>query len=441
MITIKSNKVRWTISGLLALLILFGTFRNVFSLAAFLIMGLMLVFCDKETNLLQIFFVMPLANIFKLSPDAQSFFTIVILVYVVLHLVLPRKATFIVILFAIYVVIGQLLSGELYLFRAIKFIFNFLFLSSVLNDRVEVRDKEIYLSYIVGNLFSSIFGLLDSSYFKIENYIGVAEFGDPDSGELVTRFTGLYADPNYYTVGIIVSLCLVVVLLHRKEISGLFCIITSVSFIYFLILTYSKSAIIMLALPFFVVLYSFRKKGNYFSIVILLALLIVAVIMVFTGKIDALDIVIERFLNSETTEGVDIDSLTTGRLSLWIMYSEHLLENIEIGFFGSGIGSAVLGRPSHNTYIDIIYYLGAFGGVLLFAILIAISEQSRKVAIKRNIMNYSVIMCIVIMYFFLSELFYFDPPFHIYLAITVLNTPMNSLNTAAEEKDLRYKTA
>ena len=441
MITIKSNKVRWTISGLLALLILFGTYRNVFSLAAFLAMGLMLVFCDKETNLLQIFFVMPLANIFKMSVDAQSFFTIVILAYVVLHLVLPRKATFIVILFALYVIIGQLFSGELYLFRAIKFIFNFLFLSSVLNDKVETKDKEIFFSYIIGNLVSSVFGLLDSSYFKIENYIGVEEFGVPEKGEFITRFTGLYTDPNYYTVGIIISLCLAVILFHRKEMHGIFFAVTSGLFIYFLIQTYSKSAIVMLALPFIMLLFTFRKKQNYFAIIASITFVVIAAILVFTGQIDAFDVVIERFMNSETTEGVDINSLTTGRVSLWMMYSEHLLKNISVGLLGSGIGSSVLGRPSHNTYIDVIYYLGAFGGGLLVAILIAISEQSRKVAIRRNIMNYSVIICIVIMYFFLSELFYFDPPFHIYLAITVLNTPMISLRTADEVKDLRYKTA
>jgi O-antigen ligase len=108
------------------------------------------------------------------------------------------------------------------------------------------------------------------------------------------------------------------------------------------------------------------------------------------------------------------------------MYTEYLIKNINVGLFGAGVGCPILNeKAAHNTYIDVFYHLGAFGGLLLAAILIAISEQSRKIAIKRSIMNYSVIICIVIMYFFLSELFYFDPPFHIYLAITVLNTPMN----------------
>ena len=168
MISIKDNKIRWGISAVLALLILFGTYRNVFSLAAFLGCCLMVFFFDKESVLLQLFFVMPIANIFKLSPGSQSFFTILILLYVVLHLVLPRKATTLVILLGVYIVVGELLAGQFNVSRTIKFICNILFLSSVLNEKVQFSKKEIFLSYIVGNYVASFFGTIDSPYFKQE---------------------------------------------------------------------------------------------------------------------------------------------------------------------------------------------------------------------------------------------------------------------------------
>ena len=124
MISIKDNKIRWGISALLSVLILFGTYRNVFSLAAFLGCCLMIFFFDKESILLQLFFIMPMANIFKLAPGIQSFFTILILLYVVLHLVLPQKATAFIILFGVYVVIVELFAGQFNLFKTIKLIFN-----------------------------------------------------------------------------------------------------------------------------------------------------------------------------------------------------------------------------------------------------------------------------------------------------------------------------
>ena len=74
-----NDKMRWTVSAVLSALILFGTYHNVFSIIAFLGVCLLLFFCERETIILQLFFIMPMANIFKMSPTSQSFFTIVLL--------------------------------------------------------------------------------------------------------------------------------------------------------------------------------------------------------------------------------------------------------------------------------------------------------------------------------------------------------------------------
>lgn len=441
MISIKSNKVRWALSGVLSILILFGTYRNVFSLAAFFICGFMMIFCDKETIILQIFYILPLANIFKLSPGVQSFFTILILAYVVLHLVLPRKATALIILFGIYVVLIELLAGQFNFFKTIKLICNVLFLSSILNGKVTINHKEVFLSYIVGNIVSSFFGLLNSGFFKIQSYIGEKGFGDPTKDNYVARFAGLYADPNYYAIGLIISLCLLVILLHRKEINLFFAVIITVPTIYFLIQTYSKSAVVMLFLPVGLLLYSLFTQKRYFSVLLLLMAAITVVILALSGQIPALELVMERFGLREATPSSDVDlnELTTGRFDLWLMYAEYLITNLKVGLFGEGIGAGYLnGFAAHNTYFDIFYYLGSAGGILLIWILGVISAQSRKTVMKRNVLNYSIMMCIIIMYFFLSELFYFDPPFQIFIAFMVLNLPMQNIinknvNILAEE--------
>lgn len=422
MIKITSNKIRWAVSAVFALLILFGTYRNVFSLAAFLGCCLMIFFCDRESTLLQLFFVMPMANVFKLSPGTQSFFTILILLYVVLHLVLPRKATMLAILFGVYVVVGELLAGQFELFKTVKLICNLLFLSSILNGKVEIRHKEFFLSYIIGNLVASVFGTINSSFFKIQAYTGVEAYGNPNSDNMVTRFIGLYTDPNYYAVGLIISLCLIVVLFHRKEIKPLPALILAMPIVYFLILTYSKSALIMLLIILSFFIYSFHSKGNYFAVIASIFSAVIVICLAMSGQIPALDVILERFSAGETSEGVDINSLTTGRFDIWLLYLKHLVNNVKTAVFGSGIASDyVEGHAAHNTYLDSLYFLGVIGSGLLISLLAVISAQSRRVAIKRNIMNYSVMICIVIMYFFLSELFYFDPPFHIFLAFVVLN--------------------
>ncbi len=428
MITIKSNKIRWAISAVLAVLILFGTYHNIFSLAALAICGLMLIFADRESILLQMFFIMPMANIFKLSPGSQSFFTIFLLVYVVLHLVLPRKATLLVVLFAVYILVAELFFESFNLFRTIKFICNVLFLSSILNSQVAIRAKEIFMSYIVGNIVASVWGLMNSSTFKIDSYIGAKEVSGTIAGEeSVIRFAGLYVDPNYYNIGLIISLCLIVILYHRREIKPVFAALMTVPIIYFLLITYSKSALFMMVIPLLAFMYSLIKNKKYASLGAVFLAVFGVFALAFSGLIPALDIVMARIEASETTTGTDINALTTGRFNLWMSYINFLINNTKLALFGSGINAQLLNaRASHNTYLDVLYHLGILGGALLLSLLMAISKQSINVKIKRNLLNYSVIICVLVMYFFLSELFYFDPPFHIFLAFLVLNLPQDS---------------
>ncbi len=428
MIRIENKFVRWCLSAVFAVLILFGTYHNIFSLAAFLLFGLLLVFCDRESVLLQIFFVMPMANIFKLSPGTQSFFTILILAYVVINFVLPRKATALVFIFGLYVVITQLIAGDFNLFRTIKLIFNVLFLSSVLNSEVKINHKEVFFSFIIGNIVASFFGMLDSSFFRIVDYVGVKEVGEirPEEGEeAIIRFAGLYADPNYYAIGIIISMCLLVILYHRSEINLFFAVLCTVPMVYFLIQTYSKSALIMMAVPLLYLMYSFMKKKKYLSLLIIILLSVFVVGLVLSGQIEALQVVMARIEMSDTSSGTDINKLTTGRFNLWITYLNYIINNIRTALFGDGVAAYLINeRASHNTYIDILYHLGVVGGGLLLACLSTISDQSRHFNIKRTIMNYSVMICMIIMYFFLGQLFYFDPPFQIFLAFVVLNLPL-----------------
>ncbi len=428
MIRIQSGFVRWGLSVVLAVLILFGTYHNIFSLAAFLLFALMLIFCDRESVLLQIFFVMPMANIFKLSPGTQSFFTILILAYVILNFVLPRKATALVFILGLYVVITQLVSGEIHIFRTIKLVCNVLFLSSVLNSEVKINHKEVFFSFIIGNLISSFFGMLDSSTFRIVDYIGINEVGEirPEEGEeAIIRFAGLYADPNYYAIGIIVSMCLLVILYHRSEINPFFAILCTVPMVYFLIQTYSKSALIMMVVPLLYLMYSLMKKKNYLGLLIIILFSVIVVGLALTGQIEALEVVLARIELSDTSSGTDINKLTTGRFDIWVSYMNYIVNSIRTSVFGNGVAAPLIdAHASHNTYIDIIYHLGVIGGGLLLGCLSIISDQSRHFKVKRNIMNYSVMICIVIMYFFLGELFYFDPPFQIFLAFVALNLPL-----------------
>ena len=418
-----NSKMQWAVSAFFAVLILFGTFNRIFAIVGFLGVCLLMFVCDRESILQQLFFIMPMANIFKMAPGSQSFFTIVLLLYVAMYFVLPRKATLLIVLFSFYIIIGQLASGGSFmLFRTVKLICNILFLSSVLNHKVQIDHKRIFFSYIIGNVVASCFGLLkDSSFFNIKAYVGEQGVEGIEFVDL-TRFTGLHADPNYYTIGMIICLCLLVVMYHRNEVKPFFAMLLTVPIVYFLIITYSKSAILMLALPMLYLIYSLFKKKKIFSVLIILILAAFAVVLALSGQIEPVNVVLSRFEAASSTDEVDINSLTTGRFDLWITYSKYMLNHYFALFIGEGINAGLIGsHGSHNTYIQVFYYLGIVGGTLLILIFMAILSQSIMKKNKKTLLNYCVVFCMCVMYSFLGELFYFDPPFHIMLAFLTLN--------------------
>ena len=147
----------------------------------------------------------------------------------------------------------------------------------------------------------------------------------------------------------------------------------------------------------------------------------------FTSNI--FDTVLSRF-----DEADDVYSLTTGRSALWMKYVRHLLSSPLTLLFGSGFGASLLdASAAHNTYLDLLYYLGVLGSVLLVMVF-KVFANVKKSSPKKNLLNYSVWICILIMYFFLSELFYFDWAFHVLLAILVYKTEV-AQNQIVEVKE------
>lgn len=414
-----NSKMQWILSAIFATLILFGTYNSIFSIFAFLGFCILIIFCDQETILLQIIFVMPMATIFKLSPGSKSLFTIVLLIYIILHFKLPKKATLLIVVFSVYIIIGQLLTGGFVLLKTIKLICNMLFLSSILDDEIPIKHKKSFLGYIIGNIVASLYGLLaDSSVFKIKAYVGEMETMGIKYGDL-TRFFGLYGDPNYYAIGMLISLCLIVALYHRSDIKPVFAIILAVTIVYFLSITYSKSAILMLFLPLVCFLLSLIKKRKIGISIICIVLSVTLISAVLSGEVDALNIVIDRF-NVDESGNVDVNSATSGRLDIWLEYANYSINDLRSLIFGEGINSQYLeGHAAHNTYLELIYNLGCIGTFLYLLFFVVVLNQCKKSTKKRLLINYSVLICIVVMYFFLSELFYFDSIFHIYFAVVV----------------------
>ena len=121
----------------------------------------------------------------------------------------------------------------------------------------------------------------------------------------------------------------------------------------------------------------------------------------------------------------DLNALTTGRFNVWVYNFEYFGEHPWQFLFGKGINSPLINNKGHhNVYIEMLWHLGLIGELMVFALLAQICHIVPRKA-KRNPMNYCVLLCPAVMYFFLSVLFYFDPPYHLMIAFTVLNLDLD----------------
>lgn len=390
-----------------------GTFYSIVSYLAFVLSVIAIVTMSKDDAVCFMMLIMSFANIFKSSPQSQSFFTYLVLFYVLWFFM---KKTCMSKIFALslallvaFLTLQMVVSINM--LRIIKFVANILFVYIAVNSYDNHSVKKLSLFYIIGVALSSSVAVLDIIP-NLNGYIGGKETWIQDVQ--ISRFAGLYADPNYYAVNVIISLCLIVVLNYKKELSAALTIFLGALMTIFAILTLSKSAFVMLLLPLFLLLYSKVKSRKYFVFLSTLIVSIIFALQIFAGKIEMFSDILYRF-----NKATDIDSLTTGRSYLWRDYIDFLFENPIQLLFGGGFGAGVLnGRAAHNTYIDLIYYLGIVGTMLMLLVFGVIIDIKKNTA-KLNLFNCSIWICIALMYFFLSQLFYFDWAFHIVIAILI----------------------
>lgn len=413
-------------STILAVMILFGTLNLVFMIAAFLI-GIIAILRNplKYTGCL-IVFLLPMAGIFKLSPDSMSLFTFweffLILYWMYLKRFLVNKLEMRALVFFAYLFIVEAANGALAINANIKLVAGCLILLIFMQLEYEKMYKLLFLSYILGYIVSSFFRLLDGNPFAISAFVMTKE--TRVGVDYFNRFSGLYGDPNYYCINIIIALILVVILLRAKRIKLLSAVALAVPLLWFAALTNSKSAFLMLVVPAALFIQVFWERKNYVLFVLSIITVISFMFWVFSGKIALFNVVLERL---KTGSDLGLNSLTTDRSAIWKDYfnffNSHLLSDI----FGRGLGYITLNSAAaHNTYIDLLYQLGAVGTAWLMSVIAGGFKQYRS-NYNRSIVNYGVLICIMAMYLFLSELQFWDPPFHFIICFVALNIDLKNI--------------
>ena len=221
-------------------------------------------------------------------------------------------------------------------------------------------------------IISSVYALLVRDTSAIISILGNESEAIWGSG--IMRFRGLFEDPNYYMTLVIVGLALLCKLKESNRLHPVAFWIQGGALATFGILTYSKAFyLVFVALAGTYIIWQFWSK-KLFRGVLLTALTMVVALYFLSSENSPVAVVLERLTSSK-----DLSEFTTNRSELFLNYWNAITENIITFFFGHGLNAPLLnGWGAHNLYLEIAYYSGMVGLVLLAGFCISMINQINR---------------------------------------------------------------
>ena len=362
------------------MLILSLRFNSYLCLIVFAINLMVFIFLPTDLIFCDLFFLLPFASIYKFSAEYFSLFTL-LEVCVCFLLFIREKQIDIKVLISILLFLAYLILSTIF--------YNSLAIIEIAQQVINI----LLLYFFCGQAFD-FYELVNCA----EGYV---------DGILRIRFSGLYSDPNYYSVNIILALAGIILLYYRKEVQVVFWLLFVLLSILG-VLTYSKSFVLMYVGVCIMLIYVCIKNKQVLVPILFALAMVVVLFLGGIGKIKIVHSLLERLFTFH-----DLNSLTTGRFQIWLNYLSYFANNLINLFLGNGLDADYLltGAP-HNTYIDLLYNLGIIGTLFYFSCFICcLSGRGNKT--KKSILNYSGLIVVLVMYFFLSMLNYYDMIFHI----------------------------
>lgn len=213
------------------------------------------------------------------------------------------------------------------------------------------------LAFCSSVIFSSTYALIFRNSSQIRSLLGeeiVAYWGSSQ-----TRFQGLFRDPNYYMTMLLISIALIAVLFMNQYISRKMFIGSTSALVFFGALTYSKTFLIVLVLFILFLIIRLFLSGHFFiGIGSILFTILAALVLSNT----LFSVVLYRIISSD-----NLYDLTTGRSELLVEYFAAITKSVSTFFFGAGLSADILERGTHNLFLEVVYYFG-FVGLLLMAV-------------------------------------------------------------------------
>ena len=349
--------------------------------------------CFRDSAFCVLLFFLPWSPLLRLSSGSISFFTIALLATCLFYCQKNEfKLELYQIIITAYLAITTLIAKGIQsnpIANSYLFFFAMLLLfPCVVKGACKTASFEMLTFFFAsGIIAAALSAQRAASYSNISQYIKV------DSYLTITRLSGYYKDPNFYSAHITACLAGIQMLMSREKRKGrqLVWAALFIALIYCGMLSASKSFVVVLAGLFLVWIPIILERGNIsgkFSLI--LGVLCAGAVFLSTSAVQELLRIVEvRFSYAS-----DLSELTTGRTDLWLKYWNELTHNAWLTLFGEGYSSVTLDQAaSHNTIIQSVFQFGLLGAPALCIWVACTLKKACNVLHPHFRFRYTALMC------------------------------------------------
>lgn len=404
----------------IAILILIGASIPFFNIVALSFTCLIILFSNSTLKVVNILlFTLAFSTIFKLHPDSNTFFNVVLVVAIAKlynkNFKFSYKEILTIFIFVVYVLIFGDSSS---IFPLIKLCLSFILMIFIFKDKEDLDLRIILQFFSYGIILSSFAGLFCDFIPGLNSYINEIKF-KVGEGEYISRFSGIELNPNFYTMDISIALAAWLAVFLGKQSKPIdFVYIITLST--FGIMSLSKSFLLTFVILLFLLLISIGKQKIRGLIKAITFIIIISIALYFFVDEEYISAFVSRFIDAGSFN-TDLSTFTTGRYDIWLDYINYILNDIKTFWFGVGLGTEDYGDATHNYYLETVYYLGIIGAVL-YSICIKSIFPIRKQHLNRGLVNYLPLIILLVRGMAINLILRENLIFYFIIIAVVLNT-------------------
>ncbi len=420
--TLQSDNARHPILILLGCLVISGTICYAHILGNTIVLALCLIVflaynafaCFKGTIFPVLLYFLPWSPLLKIDINGFSFFTFALLFACLFYFIKGKLSLSIYQIILTAIIVALTLIAKTIQDNSISNSY-FVFIIMLLLFPCVTNGAKNRLSFYDMTLFFSL-GIISAalSAQQVAGFPNISQYIKVDSYLTITRLSGYYPDPNFYSAHITACLAGVMLLLTREKKAShrIVLAIISVFLLYCGLLSASKSFIIITACLFFVWIPTLLEKQNRGSAAakVFIGLLCAGVIVLSSTAFQELF----KIIDTRFSYASNVSELTTGRTDLWRTYIDEFTHNPLLTLFGEGFSSVIIGkRASHNTIIQGVFQFGLIGFPFLIAwFVITIKNLISNISSKRIHILYVLLMGVgIVLPWMALDILFFDELF------------------------------